>query len=302
MYRTDYRAESVVNSELIDYRIQKYSGEIDLNTQMRRWKFVKLLQLYQSNDIMQMLLLFAQAPIVGLLLTTVTNDQLYKGYDDTKAVLFSLGCASIWLGLLNSVQEICKEKVILQKEHMSDLKLSTYLLSKFIVQGLLAFIQATLMVGIFQKIVGESPNNILIDSFWDVQIICFLSILSSATTGLFISSFVKDANIAMTLLPMVLVPHLLFSGMLFKLEGFSDFISNFVLCRWTVEGLGTTANLNELTHMVQTINPLIKVDPEDYFTFTVGHMQHVILIILLMTFVLLILSYLVLIKNVDKNM
>ena len=54
--------------------------------------------------------------------------------------------------------------------------------------------------------------------------------------------------------------------------------------------------------MVQTINPLIKVDPEDYFTFTVGHMQHVILIILLMTFVLLILSYLVLRKNVNKNM
>ena len=177
--------------------------------------------------------------------------------------------------------------------------LKEYLLSKFIVQGILAFIQSLLLVALFQKLVGASEYNILIDSFWDVQIICFLSILSSATTGLFISSFVKDANIAMTLLPMVLVPHLLFSGML---EGFSDFISNFVLCRWTVEGLGTTANLNELTHMVQTINPLIKVDPEDYFTFTVGHMQHVILIILLMTFVLLILSYLVLRKNVDKNM
>ncbi len=255
-----------------------------------------------SNDIMQMLLLFAQAPIVGLLLTTVTNDQLYKGYDDTKAVLFSLGCASIWLGLLNSVQEICKEKVILQKEHMSDLKLSTYLLSKFIVQGLLAFIQATLMVGIFQKIVGESPNNILIDSFWDVQIICFLSILSAAALGLFISSIVKNSNIAMSIIPLILVPQLLFSGMLFKLEGTADFISNFVLCRWSVEGLGTSANLNDLTHMVQTINPLIKVDAEDYFTFTQDHMIHVILVILFMTLVLMLMSYIVLRRNVNRNM
>ena len=261
-------------------------------------RYIKLI----SNDFQQLLILFAQAPIVAILLVMVTTDNLYKSYDDTKAILFSLGCASIWLGLLNSVQEICKEKVILQKEHMADLKLSAYLLSKFIVQGLLAFIQSLLLVSIFQKIAGSSEYSILINSFWDIQIICFLSILSSATMGLFISSFVKNANIAMTIIPLVLVPHLLFSGMLFKLEGISDFISNFILCRWTVEGLGTSANLNELTHLVQTINPMIEVEAESYFTFTVEHMHQIIGVIILMTFTLLVGSYLVLRKNVDKNM
>ena len=261
-------------------------------------RYIKLI----SNDFQQLLILFAQAPIVAILLAMVTTDDLYKSYDDTKAILFSLGCASIWLGLLNSVQEICKEKVILQKEHMADLKLSAYLLSKFIVQGLLAFIQSLLLVSIFQKIAGSSEYSILINSFWDIQIICFLSILSSATMGLFISSFVKNANIAMTIIPLVLVPHLLFSGMLFKLEGISDFISNFILCRWTVEGLGTSANLIELTHLVQTINPMIEVEAESYFTFTVEHMHQIIGVIILMTFTLLVGSYLVLRKNVDKNM
>ena len=261
-------------------------------------RYIKLI----SNDFQQLLILFAQAPIVAILLVMVTTDNLYKSYDDTKAILFSLGCASIWLGLLNSIQEICKEKVILQKEHMADLKLSAYLLSKFIVQGLLAFIQSLLLVSIFQKIAGSSEYSILINSFWDIQIICFLSILSSATMGLFISSLVKNANIAMTIIPLVLVPHLLFSGMLFKLEGISDFISNFILCRWTVEGLGTSANLNELTHLVQTINPMIEVEAESYFTFTVEHMHQIIGVIILMTFTLLVGSYLVLRKNVDKNM
>ena len=261
-------------------------------------RYIKLI----SNDIQQLLILFAQSPIVAVLLALVTTDDLYKSYDDTKAILFSLGCASIWLGLLNSVQEICKEKVILQKEHMADLKLSAYLLSKFIVQGILAFIQALLLVFIFQKMAGSSEYSILIDSFWDIQLICFLSILSSATMGLFISAFVKNANIAMTIIPLVLVPHLLFSGMLFKLEGVSDFISNFVLCRWTVEGLGTSANLNELTHLVQTINPMIEVEAENYFTFTVEHMQHIIFVIILMTLALLLGSYVVLRKNVNKNM
>lgn len=158
------------------------------------------------------------------------------------------------------------------------------------------------MVFIFQKIVGSSSYSILIDSYWDIQIICFLSILSSAALGLCVSAIVKNSNIAMSIIPLILVPQLLFSGMLFKLEGVADFISNFILCRWTVEGLGTSANLNELTHIVQTINPLAEIEPEAYFTFTAEHMIHVILVIILMTAVLMLLSYIALRKNINKNM
>ena len=261
-------------------------------------RYIKLI----SNDFLQLLLLFAQAPIIAALLANVATNDLYKNYKDTKAIIFSLACASIWLGLLNSVQEICKEKVILPKEHMADLKLSAYILSKFIVQGVLAFIQSWILVYIFQKTVGASDYSILINSFWDVQIICFLSILSSAVMGLFISAIVKNTNIAMTILPLILIPNLLFSGMLFQLKGIGKFASNLILCRWAVEGLGTTTNLNALTHMEQLINPMFEIETEEYFTFTVEHMQHVIGVILLMTFVLLVGSYIVLRKNVDKNM
>ena len=261
-------------------------------------RYIKLI----INDFLQISLLIAQAPIVAVLLAITASSDLYSSYDDTKAIMFSIGCASIWLGLLNSVQEICKEKVILQKEHMSDLKLSAYLLSKFIVQGLIAFIQATLLVVIFQAIVGKSDYSILIDNYWDIQLISFLSILAAAATGLFISSLVKNSNIAMSLIPLILVPQLLYSGMLFELDGITDFISNFILCRWTVEGLGTSVNLNDLTHIIQTINPLAEVEPENYFTFTEGHMIQVIGILLLMTVVLMLASYFVLRKNINKNM
>ena len=297
---TNIYGKEIVDESKIEKRNKvphkKKSFFKQLITLIRR--YIKLI----ANDVQQLILLFAQAPIVALLLTIVSTDDLYSSYDDTKAILFSLGCASIWLGLMNSVQEICKEKVILQKEHMSDLKLSTYLLSKFIVQAMLAFIQSVLMVYVFQKIEGSSSNSILIDSFWDIQIICFLSILSSAAMGLCISAIVKDSNIAMSIIPLILVPQLLFSGMLFKLEGVGKFFSNFILCRWSVEGLGTSANLNDLTHIVQTINPLAEVEPEDYFTFTTEHMTNVILIILLITLILMMISYIALRKNVNKNM
>ena len=261
-------------------------------------RYIKLI----TNDFQQLFLLIAQAPVVAILLAMVASEDIYTSYDDTKAIIFSIGCASIWLGLLNSVQEICKEKVILQKEHMADLKLSSYLLSKFIVQGIIAFIQATLLVGIFQKIVGSSENSILINGYWDIQFVSFLSILAAASTGLFISAVVKNSNIAMSVIPLILVPQLLYSGMLFKLDEITDFVSNFVLCRWTVEALGTSVKLNDLTHIAQTINPLIEIEPENYFTFTTEHMIEVIGIILLMTAVLMLASYFVLRRNVNKNM
>ena len=260
-------------------------------------RYIKLI----FNDYQQLLLLFIQAPIISLALTLVTTSDLYKSYEDTKAILFSLGCACIWLGLLNSVQEICKEKIILQKEYMADLKISAYILSKFIVQGVLAFIQSFIMVYIFQIIEGKSSYKILIDEFWDIQLICFLTIICAATLGLFISSIVRNSNIAMSIIPLLLVPQLLFSGMLFELEGITKIISNVVLCRWTVEGLGTTTNLNNLTHLAQEINPNAIVEKEKYFEFTVEHMQHVIAIILIITAIELLSSYVVLKKNINKN-
>ena len=105
----------------------------------------------------------------------------------------------------------------------------------------------------------------------------------------------------MSIIPLLLVPQLLFSGILFELDGTTDIISNIVLCRWTVEGLGTTTNLNDLTHLAQEINPMIEIEPEKYFEFTEEHMQNVIIIILIMTAIELLSAYILLRKNINKN-
>lgn len=253
------------------------------------------------NNVVQLLILFAQAPIIGFLIGYVSDSNLYIGNEDTKSILLSLACAAVWIGLLNSAQEICKEKVILQKEHMADLKLSAYILSKFIVQGIFAFIQSILLVIVFQKVAGASSNSILIDPFWDIQLICFLSILSASAMGLFISCIVKNTSMAMITIPLALLPQLLFSGVLYTFTGFVEFLSNFILCRWSIEGLGTSVNLNSLTYKVQTINPFIQVEPDKHFLFTTGHMHQIIGVFIIMAFAFLIGSYIILRKNVNKT-
>ena len=64
----------------------------------------------------------------------------------TKSILFIIAIAGIYIGLGNSIQEICKEKIILKKEYMADLRLSAYILSKILVMFILAIIQSSLFI------------------------------------------------------------------------------------------------------------------------------------------------------------
>ena len=64
--------------------------------------------------------------------------------------------------------------------------------------------------------------------------------------------------------------------------------------------MGTSTNLNDLTHLAQEINPMIEIEPEKYFEFTQEHMQNVIIIILTMTAIELIGTYILLKKILTK--
>lgn len=254
-----------------------------------------------SNNVFQILILFAQAPIIALFTSLVADSTIYEDYRMTKGIVFILSCASVWIGFFNTVQEVCKEKVILQKEHMADLKLSSYLLSKFVVQIILSFIQAWLLILTYQRLVGISSYSILIDTFWDIFLICFLTILSSSAMGLFISCLLKNNNMVTIILPLVMLPQILFSGILINLKGIAEFISNFTISRWCAEGIGSSFNLNALTHEVQTINPFLQLEPEKYYLFSTDHVLKVIIILLVMTLLFLVGGYIALRKNVNET-
>ncbi len=254
------------------------------------------------NNKQQMMILFLQAPLCAYLMSIVVSSDLFNLYDETKMVLFAMATMSIWLGLLNSIQEICKERVILVKEHMANMKLSAYISSKFFVQCLIGMIQALLLVSFFCLFVGDVPTSGVFSSwYFETLLVCFLTIVSSSSLGLLVSTFAKNSSVAMTIAPLLLVPQLLFSGMLFKLDGINEFISNFVLCRWSVEALGTTADLNSLPNSLQNMMPGAVREVENYFEFTLEHFGTDILIILGMTFILLVGCYVILRKQLGKK-
>ena len=222
-------------------------------------RYVELL----INDKRKTLILLLEPILIGLLLYIVAENTVFDLYGATKSIMFVLSCAAIWIGLFNSIQEICKERSILQREYMANLRLPVYILSKVIVQAVLGLIQAILMTVTFLGLLDlfKDEGNVEVDAkeillpgglYVEIIVAVWITIIASMALGLLISSIVRTGDKAMTMAPFILIVQLLFSGILFKLKGVGTIISYFTISRWSVDSLGRLVNLRELDYTENT--------------------------------------------------
>ena len=134
-----------------------------------------------------------------------------------------------------------------------------------------------------------------------MTLVCFATIISASSIGLVASALSKNSSVAMSFAPLLLVPQLLFSGMLFPLEDIGENISYFILCRFTVEGFGTINNLNNLTDSIQKIIPTYIREAESFYTFTVEHFFQDVAIIILMMVVLTFVCFFILKYQLERS-
>ena len=73
-----------------------------------------------------------------------------------------------------------------------------------------------------------------------------LTLIDSFSLGLLVSAVVGNGSQANSLLPLLLIPQIVFSGALFKLDGIAKTISYFTISRWSIGAFGTIADVNTL--------------------------------------------------------
>ena len=307
-YEADKWSQEFKNSKYISHEEVAQNEEGFTSKRTKSKSFVKqLLTLTVRklktlfNNKPQMILLFGQAPLIAILASFVVTKDIFYSYEETKSVLFTLATASVWIGLLNAIQEVCKETVILFKEYMSDLRVSAYILSKVIYFVMLALFQSLLLVGTFVLVVDVPTNGLEFSWFLETTLVLFLTIISASSMGLLVSCLAKDPSVALTLPALLLIPQMLFSGMLFPLDGMIEKFSNLILCRWSIEALGTTNDLNSLVTAIQEIIPGYVRDAEEYFTFTMAHFSFDLVIIMLMGLLFIISSYFILKRKLESG-
>lgn len=160
-------------------------------------------------------------------------------------VLFVFTCAAIWIGLSTSLQEIVKEWAIYMRERLVNLGLFPYLGSKLVILGGLALLQTLLMVAAI--LMGfKSPQPALIPWAIGVGISTVLTLFTSMSLGLLVSALVKNSSQANSSLPLLLLPQIIFAGVLFSMEGVGRVISWVMLSRWSVGAYGSLVNVNAM--------------------------------------------------------
>lgn len=251
------------------------------------------------NDKIRLLLLVVLAPVLAFLISLVADGKQFEQYESTKSLLFCISCAAFWVGMMNAIREICKERSIIKREYMTGLSLTSYTLSKILVLGVICLFQSGLIILIFSLIVGLPEKGVFLPPFLELLLTTFLTELAATSMGLLVSALFNNGDRAMTIAPVLVLPQILFSGLIFSISGATEVISGFVICRWSMEGYGTTANLNGLTTKIQeelTQFPIERMEAEAFFTYDTWHLIRAWLLLLAFAAVFLVLTRLIMTK------
>ena len=160
-----------------------------------------------SRDGRNLALLLAQAPLIagliGLSLLYGGSDIAYTKPKNT--ILFLLAMTAVWFGCSNAARELVKERAIYLRERMVNLGLVPYVLSKVVVLAAFALIQCVLLLFILDAWFGVPGSmGLLLGGM-------LLASLVGILLGLALSALVGSADRAMTLLPIQLIPQVLFT-------------------------------------------------------------------------------------------
>lgn len=164
---------------------------------------------------------------------------LYKNPNLVIYIIISV-IISIFIGLTVSAEEIINDKKILKREAFLNLSRFSYLLSKVALLGILSAIQTALFT-----LIG---NNILQiqNMFIPYWLVLFTSAIFANLLGLIISDTLKKTVNIYILIPFLIIPQLILSGVFVSYDRLNPHLSSvsdipwygeFITARWAFEAL-----------------------------------------------------------------
>ena len=205
----------------------------------------KLLRMFLYQNDWKVLPMAAMvAGLVGL----VIRRRFFYTMEGTLMSALAVTCVCIWNGCFNSIQVICRERDVIKREHRSGMHISSYIVSHMIYQALLCLLQTgitlyvTVLVGVQYPFEGFFTPLFLIDFFISLFLITYAADMMS----LWISALCRSTTTAMTVMPVVLILQLVFSGGMMSLPARAEPITNFIISNYGLKLITAQADYNHL--------------------------------------------------------
>lgn len=204
------------------------------------------------NNTQYVVINLLEAPVLALFLALLMRfyqGDTYTYYANNNIpVFFFIGViVALFMGLTASAKEIIKDRKMLKRERFLHLSKSSYLVSKVVILFVISAIQTGLFVVISCWIL-EIQNLWL--SFW---LVMFSVTCVSTMIGLNVSSAFRSTATIYILIPLILIPQLILSGVVVPFDQFSPEYTNKekvpllgdgIASRWAFEALMVEFYLN----------------------------------------------------------
>jgi ABC transport system ATP-binding/permease protein len=218
--------------------------------------FTKRDVLSKLSDTQYLIITLLEAPILVFFLafliryfdTSIKNPH-YNLYNNSNLpiYIFMSVIIAIFMGLTVSAEEIIKDRKILKREAFLNLSWNSYLMSKVFVQFTISAIQAFTFV-----LVGNSIIEIkgMLPEYWLVLFSCWAG---ANMMGLVISDSFKAVVTIYILIPILVIPQFILSGVMIKFEKLNPNISSpvsipiygeLISARWGYEALAVYHFIN----------------------------------------------------------
>ncbi|MFB6259053.1 MAG: ATP-binding cassette domain-containing protein [Flavobacteriales bacterium] len=196
---------------------------------------------------------FLEAPVLAAILSFFvkfyaveeggTVEYVFRENVNIPPYLFIAVIVALFLGLTVSAEEIIRDRKILERESFLNLSKGSYLFSKIGIMFIISAVQTflyTIVGNLILEIQGMTFSYFLLL----FSIACFANLL-----GLNISASFNSAKVIYILIPLLIIPQLLFAGVIVKFDklhpAFSEeaevpWIGNIMASRWAFEALSVT--------------------------------------------------------------
>ena len=206
--------------------------------------------LSKFSNAQYVLVTFLEAPILALILSFfvkyfVQSDDSKLSYsffqnENIPQYIFIAVIVSLFLGLTVAAEEIFKDQKNIKRESFLNLSKGSYLLSKVSILLIISAIQSLLFV-----LIGNYILEIKIE-WWQYWLILFSTSAVANLIGLNVSSAFNSAKVIYIIIPILIIPQLLFSGVIVKFDKLHPVLSksnevpwvgNLMTSRWAYEAL-----------------------------------------------------------------
>jgi ABC transport system ATP-binding/permease protein len=192
--------------------------------------------------------LLGQAPLIGLLLALLYPRDVLVLPDTSPTrsaqFMFLLVTAALWLGLIDSCREIVKERAIILRELAVGVRLDAQIIAKSVILFAIAAVQCVLLLAV---VVALRPFHTSFTDFAEVLGLLVLTSWAMVGLGLLVSTVARSVDQATSVIPLLLIPQLLFGGALVALEKMGVVIkvlSDVTVSRWAFAGVGHVIGMN----------------------------------------------------------